>query len=99
MLAGQAQLCTAQQQVVSDVSQAFLNVLTAQQRLNITAVAVANAQESLNSRTDAFAPASASSSMSWMRKTHCLPPMATASTPKPPSIKPARRWRMRCISM
>ncbi len=47
LLAAQAQLCTAQLQVVSDVSQAFLNVITAQQRVRITAAAVANAEESL----------------------------------------------------
>ena len=48
LLTAQAQLCTAQQQVISDVSQAYLNLITARARVATSTAEIANAQESLN---------------------------------------------------
>lgn len=48
LLTAQAQLCTAQQQVVADVAQVYLNLITAKQRVTTTIAEVANAEESLH---------------------------------------------------
>ncbi len=48
LLSVQAQMQTAQLQVTSDVSQAYLNLITAQQRVTTADSEVANAQEALN---------------------------------------------------